>query len=157
MEPMNFNEAVKIFWDKLGVSAIMQLASSLNDYPTIRTISCLVYDEKILFKTDVNFEKTKQLMENPRVAVCKYNVTVEGPLANLGLVVDEPELKFQKLYKKYLDGSYNAYSHEDTEILLAIDPELVKIWDTDENNYGFQIYINFKEKTAFKKIYDVYK
>ena len=54
-------------FEMLGNSQIMVLASSLNDYVMVRNVSCLFYDEKIYFKTDKNFRKTKQLLENPNV------------------------------------------------------------------------------------------
>lgn len=77
----------------------MALASSLNDYVMVRNVSCLFYDEKIYFKTDKNFRKTKQLLENPNVALCWSGVQVEGVAQNKGLVVDEPGRKFEKGYK----------------------------------------------------------
>ena len=77
-------------FEMLGDWKIMALASSLNDYVMVRNVSCLFYDEKIYFKTDKNFRKTKQLLENPQVAVCWSGVQVEGLAANKGLVVDEP-------------------------------------------------------------------
>ena len=158
-QPINYEEAIALYKEKLGISPIMQMASSLNDHVSVRTVSCILYEDEptIYFKTDINFKKTQQILANPQVAICKYNVTVEGTIENKGLVVDEPGRKFEKMYERYLAGSYNAYSHEDTEILLAIHPKLVQIWDTDENNYGFQIFIDFEKKEAYKKIYDVYK
>ena len=57
-----------------------------------------MYDGTILFKTDKNFKKTQQLFKNQNVAMCKYAVNVEGIAENRGLVVDEPERKFEKLY-----------------------------------------------------------
>ena len=156
VENLEFNATVKYFWEKLGASAIMQLASSVENHVSVRSVSCIMYDDvnKIMFKTDKNFEKTKQLAINSNVAMCKYNINVEGVAENLGLVVDEPGRKFEELYKEHLDGSYNAYSHEDTEVLIAVDPKMVEIWDCDEDNYAFHIYIDFDKKTAIKYWYD---
>ena len=74
----------------------MALASSVNDYVMVRNVSCLFYDEKIWFKTDKNFRKTKQLLENPHVALCWSGVQVEGIAINKGLVVDEPDRRLKK-------------------------------------------------------------
>ena len=152
--PMAFEEAHAIFQRKMGHSRIMSLATSSENKPSVRTVSCLYYDEKIYFKTDINFRKTAQLLANPYVALCSDGVQCEGTLINKGLVVDEPGRKFEKLYEQYLAGSYNAYSHEDTEILLEITPNWVQMWDVDENNYGYQIFIDYQQKTAQYKQYD---
>ena len=75
---ITYQQAVDRMFEMLGDWKIMALASSLNDYVMVRNVSCLFYDEKIYFKTDKNFRKTKQLLENPQVAVCWSGVQVEG-------------------------------------------------------------------------------
>lgn len=152
---LSYEDAVKIMFEKLGDSKIMALASSVNDYVMVRNVSCLFYDEKIYFKTDKNFRKTQQLFENPHVALCWSGVQVEGIAENKGLVVDEPGRRFQQGYKKYLDGSYNKYSHTDTEILIEVSPKYVEIWDTSEDNYAYQIFIDFEKQEVNVKPYDV--
>jgi len=151
---LSFDQAVELMFDKLGDWKIMALASSVKDYVMVRNVSCLFYDGKIWFKTDKNFRKTQQLYENPKVALCWSGVQVEGIAQNMGLVVDEPDRRFEKLYKEHLWGSYNKYSHEDTEIIIAIEPKFVEIWDTSEDNYAYQIFINFDTKSVEVKQYD---
>lgn len=65
---ITYEQAVERMFEILGDWKIMALASSVNDYVMVRNVSCLFYDEKIWFKTDKNFRKTKQLLENPHVA-----------------------------------------------------------------------------------------
>ena len=155
IETLDFNEAIQYVWSKLGTHAIMQLAACTDGHVTVRTVSCIPYENAIMFKTDKNFEKTKELLRTDcNVAMCKYNINIEGTVACKGLVIDEPERRFEKLYKQYLEGSYGAYSHEDTEILMEVTPFHVEIWDTDENNYAFQLHIDCKTRTAVKEWYD---
>ena len=151
---MEFNEAKALMFKKLGTSKIMALASSVDDYVMVRNVSCLFYDDKIYFKTDKNFRKTQQLFKNPRVALCVGGVQVEGIAVNKGLVVEEEGRKFETAYKKYLWQSYNAYSHEDTEILIELTPVFVEIWDEDENRYAFQTFIDFEKQSVEVKAYD---
>ena len=151
---LTFDQAVQILFEKLGDSKIMALASSVNDYVMVRNVSCLFYDQKIWFKTDKNFRKTQQLFKNPHVALCWSGVQVEGLAENKGLVVDEPGRRFEKLYKEHLWGSYNRYSHEDTEILIEVSPKFVEIWDTSEDNYAYQIFIDFDKQAVTVKQYD---
>ena len=151
---ITYEKAVERMFEMLGNSQIMALASSLNDYVMVRNVSCLFYDEKIYFKTDKNFRKTKQLLENPNVAMCWSGIQVEGTAKNKGLVVDEPGQRFEKGYQKYLWQSYNKYSHTDTEILVEVSPKYVEIWDTSDEGYAFQLFLDFEKKTVEVKQYD---
>ena len=151
---LTFAQAVELMFEKLGDSKIMALASSVNDYVMVRNVSCLFYDGQIWFKTDKNFRKTQQLYQNPHVALCWSGVQVEGIAENKGLVVDEPGRKFETLYQKYLWGSYNKYSHEDTEIIIEVSPKFVEIWDTSEDNYAYQLFLDFEKETVIVKQYD---
>lgn len=151
---LTFEQAVQIMFEKLGDWKIMALASSVNDYVMVRNVSCLFYDDKVYFKTDKAFRKTQQLFENPQVALCWSGVQIEGIAQNKGLVVDEPDRRFEKLYEKFLWGSYNKYSHEDTEIIIEVTPKFVEIWDTSEDNYAYQIFIDFDKKEVTVKPYD---
>ena len=151
---LTYEQAVSLMFEKLGDWKVMALASSVNDYVMVRNVSCLFYDNKVLFKTDKNFRKTQQLFQNPHVALCWSGVQIEGIAENKGLVVDEPGRRFEEGYKKFLWGSYNKYSHEDTEILIAVEPKFVEIWDTSEENYAYQIFIDFDKKSVEVKQYD---
>lgn len=151
---ITYEQAVSRMFEMLGNSQIMALASSLNDYVMVRNVSCLFYDEKIYFKTDKNFRKTKQLLENPNVAMCWSGVQVEGTAVNKGLVAEEPGQRFAQGYRKYLWQSYNKYSHEDTEILIEVSPKYVEIWDTSDDGYAFQLFIDFENKELEVKMYD---
>ena len=151
---ITFDQAVELMFEKLGDWKIMALASSVNDYVMVRNVSCVFYDDKIYFKTDKNFRKTQQLYQNPQVALCWSGVQVEGIALNKGLVIDEPGRRFEALYKKFLWGSYNKYSHEQDEILIEVSPKFVEVWDTSEDNYAYQIFIDFDKKSVEVKQYD---
>lgn len=151
---LTFREAVDLMFEKLGTHKVMALASSVHDYVMVRNVSCLFYDGKVWFKTDKNFRKTRQLYENPHVALCWSGIQIEGLAEINGLVAEEPEGRFAALYEKYLWGSYNKYSHEDTEILVSVTPKFVEVWDTSEDNYAYQIFIDFETQTARTQQYD---
>lgn len=151
---MTFHKAKQMMFQKLGNAKIMALASCRNQKPKVRNVSCIFYNDKIYFKTDLHFEKTKDLLDNENVAMCWSGVQVEGTAKNLGLVVEEKDRKFEQLYKEYWWKSYNAYSHEDTEILIEVTPTFVEVWDQDENDFGFQTLIDFKKEEVQVVYYD---
>lgn len=151
---MELQEAVKRMFEQLGNSKIMALASVDDDHVCVRNVSCIFYDQKIYFKTDKHFRKTKQLLAHPQVAMCWNGVQVEGIARNLGLVVEEEGRRFEQAYRKYLWGSYNAYSHTDSEILIEVTPQFAEIWDQDENQRGFQTLIDFEKQSVEVVYYD---
>lgn len=151
---MKFEQAKEIMKKKMGDYKIMALASCVDNYPMVRNVSCIFYNDKIYFKTDKNFRKTQQLFQNNRVAMCFNGVQVEGTALNKGLVINEEGRIFEKKYKEFLWQSYNAYSHIDTEILIEVTPDFVEIWDEDENRKAFQIFIDFKTQELEYKPYD---
>ena len=154
MKQYTFEEAKALFFEKLGKYKIMAIASSVDDYPMIRNVSCIFYNDKIYFKTDKNFRKTQQLFQNQKVAMCYHGISFEGICENKGLVIDEEGRTFEKLYKEYLWNSYNAYSHIDSEILIEVTPKFIELWDDDENFNAYQIFIDFEKKTVTYKPYD---
>ena len=143
---MNYNDVKKLLFNKLGTHKIMALATSVNDNVMIRNVSCIIYNEKIYFKTDKNFNKTKQLLMNNKVALCFHGVALEGIAQNKGLVIEEKDLVFENKYQEYWDKSYNAYSHKENEILIEVIPVSAEIWDQDERDYAFQTLINFENE-----------
>lgn len=151
---ITYESAVARMFEMLGDWKIMALASSKDDYVMVRNVSCLFYDEKIYFKTDKNFRKTQQLFANPHVAMCWSGIQVEGIAENKGLVADEPGQRFAQGYKKHLWESYNKYSHEDTEIIIEVSPKYVEIWDTSDDGYAFQLFLDFDKKSVEVKLYD---
>ena len=152
---MQFNDAVTLMFEKLGTHKIMAQAASFNDEVSIRNVSCIIYDNKIYFKTDKKFRKTKMLLENSNTALCFHGVQLSGIARNLGLVAyEDAGLKFAELYQKYWATSYNAYPHKESEILIEVTPLLAEIWDQYDNNHGFQVIIDFAAETALVEDYD---
>jgi uncharacterized pyridoxamine 5'-phosphate oxidase family protein len=150
----DYNEAIENMFEKLGECKIMALGTSLHDHVTVRNVSCIIRDRRIFFKTDRNFPKTGQLLENPNVAICHWGVQIEGVAVNHGLVADEPGQVFAELYRKHWEKSYNAYAHEDTEILIEVIPHFIEVWDQDEDDRGFQTLIDCNNRTAEIRYYD---
>ena len=41
-----------------------------------------------------------------------------------------------------------------TKILIEVQPKYVEVWDTSDDGYAFQLFIDFENKTVEPKIYD---
>ena len=149
---MKLLDAKEIYLKKLGTHKVMSLATSVNDYPMIRSVSCIFYNDKLYFKTDKNFRKTSQLLENNKVALCFWGVQIEGIAKNLGVVANDPY--FEEKFKEYYDLTYIAYAHTDNEILIEVEPKFVEIWDQKPDHKAFQILIDFDKEIAEELAYD---
>jgi general stress protein 26 len=147
---IEYQSALKLAFSKLGTHRIMSLAACKDNCPTLRSVSAIITDNKIYFKTDKAFEKTAVLLENPNCAINFWGVAIEGRSQNLGKVNSE----FASLYKKFWDKSYTAYAHIETEILFEITPKKIEVWDQDENDKAFFVLIDCETQTATRTLYD---
>lgn len=106
----------------------MILAACTENRVTIRPMSVVVQDGKFYCQTDETFLKYKQVMENPRVALCYKNYSIEGMCKCIGKPLDKENTFFAQVFKKYFYGSYKAYSAIATERLLEITPTFAYVW-----------------------------
>ena len=93
---MEFLEAKEIMKQKMGDWKIMALASCVDNYPMVRNVSCLFYDDKIYFKTDKNFRKTQQLFK----IIVLQCVLMEHKLKGLLLIKDWSLMNQEEFLKR---------------------------------------------------------
>lgn len=153
---MDFESKKKEFFDRLGESCYMVLATCHDDYPMASTMTCIVFDDAIWMQTDKNFPKYRQIEKNPRVALCKGATAIEGEAQICGHPLDKENEKFALLLKKHHPESYEMYSKVDSERVIKITPCKATDWlyeagDSHIYNFDFtlgkidiQIYKNAK-------------
>ena len=151
MEMLNFEIEQRRVFDKIGKNNILALATSNKNYVTVRMVSIIVYRKKIYFQTGIDLEKYKQICENENVALCFENIQMEGIAKILGK--PENNEKIIKLYKKYFQNSHNTYSKLDKEVLVEIIVEKIKLWEYDFDRKPYQIFLELKNKKAYKEMY----
>ena len=76
------------------------LATSLNDRVTARTVSLASDGPEIYFMSWDHHVKCVQIRGNPRVAVCRDNVQIEGKAEILGSPLDEKNQRYAEIYRK---------------------------------------------------------
>ena len=91
---MNFETKKKEFFERLGETCYMVLATSHKDYPMASTMTCLVFDNAIWMQTDKKFDKYNQLLNNPQVALVKNATQIEGVVEELDFVDSYAENSF---------------------------------------------------------------
>jgi hypothetical protein len=82
---------------------VVVLATSLSDQVTARTVTFATDGLDILFMSWGHHQKCVQIRGNPRVAVCRDNVQIEGEAEVLGSPLDE-----KKGTPRYTGRSFHA-------------------------------------------------
>ena len=143
---MNFNEQKKEFFDRLGESCYMVLATSYNDKPMASTMTCLVFDDAVWMQTDKKFPKYEHILKNNKVALCKHATQIEGTAEICGHPLEKQNEKFAELIKKYHPESYRMYSTVDSEVVIKVTPETAIDWryERGDNQMYYFDFVNEK-------------
>jgi len=124
-----FSEKTLKLWKKIKTHGIMILSTCADNRVTSRSMSVIVHNEKFYCQTDETFLKYKQITQNPSVALCLKNFSIEGKCRILGHPLDENNAFFAELYKKHFFLSYKSYTALPMQRLLEITPSLVYSWE----------------------------
>lgn len=144
----DFEVTTKELFENLGQGKIMTLATGDEGRISARSMSVCVFDNKFYFQTDRRFLKFTQIQNNPNVALCCENISVEGRAMRIGKPLEHS--RFCEIFKKLFNGSFNAYSSHENEVLFEVEPTLIKTW-IYENSYPYVENFDF-EKLTYTKI-----
>ncbi|MDR2660395.1 MAG: pyridoxamine 5'-phosphate oxidase family protein [Spirochaetaceae bacterium] len=150
----DYSEEIEKIYEHIGKSKTMALATSCQNHPTVRLVSYIINDKKILFQTGNDLMKYKQICENNEVGLCVDNIQIEGIANIIGKTNDKQKhiTEIMEIYKKYHLNSYKTYSNIDKEVLIEIIPVKIIKWDY-ENGKPYRIFISINDKTVKKEMY----
>ena len=120
MEKLNFKEEMEKLFKQIKEHRIMSLATCVNNYPTARSISAIIFNENIYFQTGINLIKYKQIVINNNVALSFDNIQIEGIANIIGKPLEKKNEEIMQKYKKYYKSAFKNYSHLDDEILIEV-------------------------------------
>ena len=123
----SFHEKLPVLWKKIGTHGIMTLSTCSANRVTSRPMSMVVINGRFYCQTDQTYLKYRQISENPNVAVCHKNFSIEGICQCIGKHLENDF--FIEVFKKYFYGSYKVYSDLQNELLLEIVPTLIYSWN----------------------------
>lgn len=142
-----FKEQVKVLFEKIGSNKKMCLATSKDDIVTARFMSVITVNQKLYFQTDKNFNKYQQIIRNPNIALSYSNISITGKCCEIGRPMDEKNYFFACLFEKYYKGSFDSYSHLESERLFEVIPTTITVWDYDKYGKAYREYYDFNEQT----------
>lgn len=149
---VNYKTVIEELYAALGSAKKMVLATSSQNRTTARTMSCIVLGGKIVFQTDRDFLKIKQILENPRVALCVDNIQIEGVATVIGHPFEEMNHSFLDRFKTAYEGSYRMYSHLPSEIVVEVDIAHATRWKYEAGK-PFRLFIDYIQQNATKEYY----
>lgn len=131
---MNYLTAKEKIDKILNSAKVMYLATvSKTDEPSLRQMSVLVKNGKVYFQTDLNFAKTKDLENNPHVALGIGAYSFKGIAKLIGKPTENPW--FLEDFKTAHLEAYNSYTFLPTEILFEVSLIECKIWDSHDADF----------------------
>lgn len=144
----DFPEQLTRLWDKIGTHGIMTLSTCADNRVTSRSMSMVVIDGRFYCQTDETYLKCRQISENPRVALCFQNLSVEGVCGIIGKPCEHPV--FIGALKTYFPSAYTRWSALPTECVLEITPTLIYSWEYEDDK-PFMEYWDFQNRTYRKE------
>jgi general stress protein 26 len=111
------------------------LATSLEDRVTARTVSFANDGLDIFFMSWGHHHKCEQIRGNPKVALCRDNVQIEGVAEILGSPLDEKNVKYaDRLRDKYPDD-YERFADQSGMVIVKVVPTAVTIFGKGEDGF----------------------
>lgn len=114
------------FFEEFGDARKMVLSTSSNGKVSSRMMSVVQTGGIFYFQTDLNFRKVQQIKENPTVALCIDNFQIEGICKDFGHPLENTD--FYRLYQENFKNSFDAYTHNENEILFGVKPSFIERW-----------------------------
>ena len=123
---MGFAERYGKLWAELGESRVMVLATAEGEAVSARSVSVVVQEGRLLFQTDLSSRKYAQLKKNPRAALCRDNIQIEGECREAGRPKENPA--FCELFRQHFPGAFARYTLLERERLFCLTPAFIQRW-----------------------------
>ncbi|MDR1030590.1 MAG: pyridoxamine 5'-phosphate oxidase family protein [Treponema sp.] len=150
MKQLNFDLELEKVFRQIGEAKLAVLATSSHNIPTVRTMSIVFFDGKIYCQTSTDYLKYKQISENKNVALCIFNLQIEG-IANIKGKTTEFN-DFIERYKKNHEDSYKKYSALECSRLIEIIPRKIIKWDYDSEGKPSRVFLELDGKKAYSEM-----
>ncbi len=112
-------------------SSYWSLATAAGDHVTVRTVNTVNVGMKIYFSTDTRLTKFAQISANPKVALCRENVQIEGLARDLGHPLTPKNKYFCDLFRRQHPTFFDLYAAVPTQTVVEINPTLITVWHHD--------------------------
>ncbi|MGB3479041.1 MAG: pyridoxamine 5'-phosphate oxidase family protein [bacterium] len=137
-------------------NSIMVLATSANNVVMARNINVANDKLDIYFFTWEHSRKCTQIRNNPRVALCKDKVEIEGKANVLGLMLSKENKKYTEIIRKRDPDAIKQWKNKPSMVIVKIQPIFTRIDGYYDNGDVFIEYIDLENKKAYKEKWSYY-
>jgi general stress protein 26 len=128
-------------------NAIMVLATSRNDRVLARNVLIASHGLDLYFFTWGHSRKCAQISANPRVALCRDGVQIEGVAEILGDLIAEKTKEYTDVIRKKFPEAIARWEHRPGMVVVKVRPTCVVIGgSTDEPSLEF---LDLENETAY--------
>lgn len=125
---MDYKKMYQTVFDELGPCSKMVLATSVNDEVSARSMSIIIHQGRFYFQTSTTMDKTKEIAQNPRVALCSKGTSIMGVCKEIGKPSDKENAWFLDKFRTHFENAFMKYSHLEHERVYEIVPTKIKLW-----------------------------
>lgn len=142
-----FEEAIGLLTEQMGRDVQVALATCLCDEPTVRTVDGYFKDDAIYVLTHLASRKMRDILQNPRVAVCHNLMQGTGIGENLGNPREEKNNELTPELKQVFCFFYDRHVNEEDPgtCILRINLKRAAVFGSD-----CRYTLDFDRKTAEK-------
>ena len=119
------------------------ISTSFKDQVTSRTVYCFSDGESLFFITSKAYTKYKQIIKNPKVAVCKEKMQIEG----IAEIIGHPSEFEMNIEDEGTKNYISHYSRLKNTVLIKVKPKKITIY----KGPGHYYYMLIDEEKAFSK------
>jgi ribosomal-protein-alanine N-acetyltransferase len=133
-------------------NALLVLATSAEDRVLARTVLIASDGLDIYFYTWKHSRKCEQIRKNPRVALCKDNVTIEGVAEILGSLRDERNADCARLLKAKLPGMVAKWERYPSMVIVRVR-STAAAFGVNIDGETYMEYVDLENGTAHAEIW----
>jgi len=143
MKTLCFSDVKEDFIERFKELNSVVLSTSYKDHVTSRTVYCFVDGLDIYFITSKAYTKYKQILKNPKVALCHEKIQIEGIAEIIGHPRECPLPTHNEDATNYIE----QFSKYKNTVLIRVKPTLVTLY----KGRGYYQYLYILEEKALSK------
>lgn len=152
--PKKKEEIIKFLESK--DNAIMVLATSHNDRVVARNVLIASNGLDLYFFTWGHSRKCIQIRENPRVALCKDDVQIEGVAEILGGLLDEKNKEYADVLRNKFPDSVERWKYRPGMSIVRVRPTIIATAGGTIDDQIYLDYLDLENKTAYAEKWAYY-
>lgn len=127
---------------------VIVLATSYDNRVTARTVTYATKGLEIYFMSWDHHKKIIQIRGNPKVALCRDNMSVEGVAKILGSPLEEKNKECAEIFREKYPRDFEGYAHITGMVIVKVEPTLIVSWVRRDDRF-FLEYLDLKNKSAY--------